>query len=377
MAWPGIMTKASVATVACGDGGVMSESGRRGRRKKELVPDGGPVTALALALRELRVRAGNPPYRAMAERVHVAHNLLSQADAGHRLPTEEALVAYVTACGGDVEEWKRRLHRARAAQAAMAAGPDPTAFGHAPPDPQVNNAVDGNDPTRAQAQAVRPGEPVDTPPPAGWRLAKRRLVLAGIAAVAALVTTVTVGWFVSPSDDATATGTDTSAPVSLPYFSHETSGPVGAERCRGAWVSSAVGDVQFLPCIAQQADGLVISAQVRNTGTVAVDVTVWVWLMRIDQDLLASRRYDLTRHLSTLRYCRFRLDHANEVTTCGPFRVAPPTERAWYAAASSGHFLHAARPPGWDSTGFAGTQSPMVHFGQRAGARPDHGGVSR
>ncbi|MFE0424135.1 helix-turn-helix domain-containing protein [Streptomyces sp. NPDC058953] len=62
----------------------------------------------ALELRKLRGQAGGVTYRAMARRVPFSVTTLSRAAAGEQLPSLEVALAYAGACGGDVEEWKRR-----------------------------------------------------------------------------------------------------------------------------------------------------------------------------------------------------------------------------------------------------------------------------
>jgi len=69
-----------------------------------------PLANLAGALRALRGRSGNPPYRKMAQRVHLSHTTLSRAAAGKNLPTWEVTEAYIRACGEDpsafIHLWK-------------------------------------------------------------------------------------------------------------------------------------------------------------------------------------------------------------------------------------------------------------------------------
>ncbi|MER5510553.1 protein kinase [Streptomyces sp. NPDC002766] len=62
----------------------------------------------AQGLRELRAAAGSPPYRELARRARYSHSALSDAAAGHRLPTLEVTLALVAACGGDVDAWRAR-----------------------------------------------------------------------------------------------------------------------------------------------------------------------------------------------------------------------------------------------------------------------------
>ncbi|GAA2384902.1 hypothetical protein GCM10010420_04080 [Streptomyces glaucosporus] len=78
-------------------------------RPESGIPEGEePVRRFAAELRELRRKAGSPPYRDLAERTDYSLTTLSQAAAGKRLPTLPVALAYVRACGGDAEEWERR-----------------------------------------------------------------------------------------------------------------------------------------------------------------------------------------------------------------------------------------------------------------------------
>lgn len=79
-----------------------------GRRERPLDPTEGPVARFAHELRKLRQEAGGPTYRAMAARAHYSTATLAQAAAGDRLPSLQVTLAYVTACGGDPEEWEHR-----------------------------------------------------------------------------------------------------------------------------------------------------------------------------------------------------------------------------------------------------------------------------
>ncbi|MFH8294220.1 hypothetical protein [Streptomyces sp. NPDC018059] len=81
-------------------------------------PTAGPVQRLAHDLRKLRVDAGSPTYRAMAERTPYSAPTLSSAASGQRLPTLPVLLAYAAACGGDPQEWERRWYETVAEDAA-------------------------------------------------------------------------------------------------------------------------------------------------------------------------------------------------------------------------------------------------------------------
>jgi WD40 repeat protein len=90
----------------------------------------GPVAQLAAGLRELREKAGKPGYRQMAARVNYSVATLSAAASGRRLPTQEVTLAYVAACGGDVQEWERRWREAE--RLSVASAEEPAAVnGHA------------------------------------------------------------------------------------------------------------------------------------------------------------------------------------------------------------------------------------------------------
>ncbi|MEV6957832.1 WD40 repeat domain-containing protein [Streptomyces sp. NPDC051207] len=96
-----------------------------GRRERGLDPQAGPVQRFAAQLRALRESAGRPTYRAMAQKVPFSVTALSQAAAGRQLPSLPVTLAYVEACGGDLEEWRRRWEET-SAQAAPAADADDT-----------------------------------------------------------------------------------------------------------------------------------------------------------------------------------------------------------------------------------------------------------
>lgn len=79
-----------------------------GRRERPVDPNAGPVQRFAFELRKLRTNCGRPTYRAMADKVSYSAPALSSAAAGERLPSLAVTLAYVTACGGDAEEWETR-----------------------------------------------------------------------------------------------------------------------------------------------------------------------------------------------------------------------------------------------------------------------------
>ena len=120
-------------------------------RREAPVPDG-PLREFALGLRELRVGApGSPTYRELSRRAHYTASVLSVAAAGNRLPSWDVTSAFVTACGGDVEEWRERWTALRAelqaansplvGDAAAAPAGDPPEDFAAEPEPETPAAV--------------------------------------------------------------------------------------------------------------------------------------------------------------------------------------------------------------------------------------------
>ncbi|HWO62834.1 MAG TPA: helix-turn-helix domain-containing protein, partial [Umezawaea sp.] len=80
------------------------------RAERPLDLDGGVLTAFAADLRALRAAAGGPPYRELGRRAHYSSSALSDAAGGRRLPSLEITLAFVRACEGDEDTWRRRWH---------------------------------------------------------------------------------------------------------------------------------------------------------------------------------------------------------------------------------------------------------------------------
>lgn len=81
------------------------------------------VGQFAAELRGLRESAGSPSFRQLARTTHYSSSTLAEATGGKRLPTEPVLVAFAKACGGDPDEWVRRLKRASETVAGYQAAP--------------------------------------------------------------------------------------------------------------------------------------------------------------------------------------------------------------------------------------------------------------
>jgi hypothetical protein len=66
------------------------------------------IEDFARALRELRRRAGSPSFRSMAAESGYSVETLTAAVSGVELPPLTVTLAYVTACGGNVDAWRDR-----------------------------------------------------------------------------------------------------------------------------------------------------------------------------------------------------------------------------------------------------------------------------
>ncbi|WP_225102002.1 helix-turn-helix transcriptional regulator, partial [Streptomyces sp. CoH27] len=146
----------------------------------ELDSSAGPVEHFAADLRRLREQAGSPDYRSMARRAGCAHSTLSTAAAGRKLPTLEATLAFVRACGADVQEqanWSRRWKQAHSELAELererGTGPAPTAV--TPPAPPQ----DDSDGEKARTAAR-------TRTPSWWRGRRAAVLAIGAGAVAGI-----------------------------------------------------------------------------------------------------------------------------------------------------------------------------------------------
>ncbi|MCX4473557.1 helix-turn-helix transcriptional regulator [Micromonospora sp. NBC_01655] len=155
------------------------------RQERPVDPTAGPVQALAYELRKLRAEAGNPTYRQLARSAGYGATTLSEAAGGARLPTLEVLLAYVGACGGDPDEWRRRWHEA----AARARPTEPVR--------QAAGERDGHPEEGGGAGAPGPDRPAVAPsagrqPGSGTPRPRRRWVVPVVAVAAAIGTVVTV-----------------------------------------------------------------------------------------------------------------------------------------------------------------------------------------
>jgi hypothetical protein len=133
-----------------------------GRPEKPLDASGGAVADFASRLRRLRTEAGSPTYRDMARSAMYSASVLSSAAGGHRLPTLQVALAYVAACNGDREEWRRRW-LAAAGSGVPVAPPRPAAPA-APPEPAPRETTAEAIPEERRSTAPALPKPFQLPP---------------------------------------------------------------------------------------------------------------------------------------------------------------------------------------------------------------------
>ncbi|MGC9669452.1 helix-turn-helix domain-containing protein [Planosporangium sp. 12N6] len=223
------------------------------RHERAVDPAAGPLQRFAYELRKARAEAGNPTYRALAKTAGYSATTLSEAAGGLRKPTLEVVLAYVGACGGDVDEWRRRWYELDTELSdRRAAGPPELAGTPADLPEPATTPPDAAEPATASTQAAEPAAtPVDhpgppVPPPLSdpprpgasarprWR---RRAVIASTAAVA-VTAAVGIGearWPRHQQPAGTASPTAGSCPKlpRHPAFTATTYGP-GARARTGA-----------------------------------------------------------------------------------------------------------------------------------------------
>jgi hypothetical protein len=123
-------------------------------------PTAGLLQSFAYDLRKVRAEAGNPTYRVLAKAAGYSATTLSEAAGGLRKPTLDVVLAYVGACHGDVEAWRRRWYEL---DAEMRNDPEP-------------------EPTAPPPSTTEP-ETVATKP-VWWRRRRTHVAAAGVGAVA-------------------------------------------------------------------------------------------------------------------------------------------------------------------------------------------------
>jgi hypothetical protein len=154
-----------------------------GRPERLLDPNAGPVQRFAAELRKLRIDAGNPKYLSMSRRTGRSRTALAEAAGGDHLPTWETVAAFVTACEGELGQWRVRWERARDELRPIASdGPKLAAA-----NPVLDLPV-------VEESAGRPARSDAGRPESGRRSRARRLApfaaTAGVAALLAVAATL-------------------------------------------------------------------------------------------------------------------------------------------------------------------------------------------
>jgi WD40 repeat protein len=80
------------------------------RPERPLDHEDSALGQFATDLRGLREKAGTPSYRELSRIAHYSATVLSEAAGGRKLPSLAVALAYVRACGGDVDAWRQRWH---------------------------------------------------------------------------------------------------------------------------------------------------------------------------------------------------------------------------------------------------------------------------
>ena len=175
-----------------------------GRTPRLLNPDDGPLQAFAHDLRLLREKAGNPTYRALAKTAGFSASTLGEAAGGVRRPSLDVTLAFVGACGGDVEAWQERWHqldRQLTAEQLEQAGhgdrPDASAAGSdtsgTAPLADTGTAGETATDTARVPLPPQPPEPAPPSPEAATPSRRRRHALVATAALTALSVIALVG----------------------------------------------------------------------------------------------------------------------------------------------------------------------------------------
>ena len=160
------------------------------RTPRPVNPADGPIQAFAHDLRVLREAAGNPTYRVLAKTAGFSATTLGDAAGGVRLPTLEVTLAYVGACGGDMQSWQERW-RALDRQLAAEGEGSQTAVAVDAVEPAETAEADTAAEAKVETQAaIAPETEVLDAAPSRWWDSRRWLRRTSLAATAALAVVV-------------------------------------------------------------------------------------------------------------------------------------------------------------------------------------------
>ncbi|HEU5428773.1 MAG TPA: helix-turn-helix transcriptional regulator [Actinocrinis sp.] len=215
-----------------------------GRTPRLVNPDDGPLQAFAHDLRALREKAGNPTYRALAKTAGFSASTLGEAAGGVRRPSLDVTLAFVGACGGDVEAWQERwqqLDRQLTAEQLEQSG---QAAAETAETDETDSALAADPGLRSLRDAPRPPQPAEPTPslsPASTPSRRVRHALIAVAAITAISVLAFVGvhWNSGDADASTKHGalnSRASSPSASPSSHCVVSGPKGlfAGNTRGS-----------------------------------------------------------------------------------------------------------------------------------------------
>ncbi|MFD5462378.1 helix-turn-helix domain-containing protein [Kitasatospora sp. NPDC127059] len=245
-------------------------------------------------LRTLRLDAGQPSFRTMAKAVgSISHTTLYEAASGSRLPSWPTTRAFVSACGGDEEEWHHRWRAAvkgePPAEVVIPAPPTAPAPAPAPAPPDATPVpTPAPTPVPTLSGAVRIAPPAAPARPPRTRLWTHALsLLLGLAlgvlgTLGLLADRTPAARSPAPAGAQSAMHDCPSADPDLPApGEHPTPGPPGPGTPPPDWVArtafgqQAATSTDFtLPVLAPVARGDALVVSVLLTGTCPGPVTV-------------------------------------------------------------------------------------------------------
>ncbi|GAA0691463.1 hypothetical protein GCM10010193_52430 [Kitasatospora atroaurantiaca] len=187
------------------------------RKPRPVNPADGPIQAFAYDLRAVREEAGNPTYRALAALAGFSATTLSDAAGGVRQPSLEVTLAYVGACGGDVERWKRRWYELDRLTACESAATEPEredpAVADHEPDLAVSVLPSAEDGDTSGPPAPRHRSPLRSTGGVALAIALALAVVLGLLALRLTAQTGAAHQAAAPSTDASASpSSSTSCP---------------------------------------------------------------------------------------------------------------------------------------------------------------------
>lgn len=195
-------------------------------------------------------------------------------------------------------------------------------------------------------------------------LGRRGLVVAVVCLlVAAAVPLLLEAWGDRRPDTSEADETLPSSGTTAPEPTASTVPEKGGDdHCR-AWVSDSSREgFSYRGCIEPHPEGFLVSGDVRTTEllTEGGQVTLWLWLLHIEERYSQELRWDLSRDQSALYSCTFTLTVGEEgVQECPAELAVPWDERTgkFSTAFSVTHGPPAGLPREWHSPGHSGTMA--------------------